>query len=310
MSKAKEVKKVDVERRRSGKRRCTTPLRERMREDMRLANFSEPTQKQYIRAVRMLAEHYGKPPNQLGDDEIRRYFLHLREDRKYARGSMSIAFSGIRFFYTRTCPMDLPSLRLIRVPPSKSIPVVLTRDEVSDIFSRVRHLRYRALFTTIYSCGLRLQEGTHLQVGDVDSGRMIIHVHRGKGARDRYVPLPRPTLQILRAHWRTHRNPVWLFPATGRGAARMDIAERPTPINSAQIAFKKALKQSKVKKDAHIHSLRHSYATHLLEEGVALQVIQTCLGHSDIRTTTVYTHLTSDVRRSADEAINRVMAGL
>jgi len=204
----------------------------------------------------MLAEHYGKPPNQLGDDEIHRYFLHLREDRKYARGSMSIAFSGIRFFYTRTCPMDLPSLRLIRVPPSKSIPVVLTRDEVADIFSRVRYLRYRALFTTIYSCGLRLQEGTHLQVGDVDSGRMIIHVHRGKGARDRYVPLPRPTLQILRAHWRTHRNPVWLFPATGRGAERMDIAARPTPINSAQIAFKKALKQSKVKKDAHIHSLR------------------------------------------------------
>ena len=312
MSEAKGVKTGDKRQRKSGERRkaATTPLRERMREDMRLACFSEPTQKQYIRAVRMLAEHYGRPPDQLGDEEIRRYFLHLREERKYARGSMSIAFSGIRFFYTKTCPMELPSLRLIRVPHSKSIPVVLTRAEVVDILSRVRHLRYRAVFTTIYSCGLRLQEGTHLQVGDIDSGRMIIHVHRGKGAKDRYVPLPRATLMLMREHWKTHRNPVWIFPAPGRGTARMGIADRPMPITSTQIAFKKALRQSKVRKDAHIHSLRHSYATHLLEEGVPLQVIQSCLGHSDIRTTTIYTHLTSDVRRSADAAINRVMGSL
>lgn len=306
MSEANDVVKAGSGRGTPCKGRGTTPLRERMREDLKLACFSESTQKQYIRAVRMLAEHYGKPPTQLGDDEIRRYFLHLREDRKYARGSMSIAFSGIRFFYTKTCPMDLPSLRLIRVPHSKSIPVVLTKAEVADVLRHVRQPRFRTLFTTIYSCGLRLQEATHLQVGDIDSGRMIIHVHRGKGARDRYVPLPRPTLHLLRRHWKTHRDPAWLFPAPNRGGA----AGHPMPRTSAQTAFRKALKQSKVRKDAHIHSLRHSYATHLLEEGVALQVIQTCLGHSDIRTTTIYTHLTSDVRRSADDAINRVMAGL
>jgi site-specific recombinase XerD len=282
-------------------------MRERMRQDLKLAGYSERTQEAYIRAVRKLAQHYRRCPDQLEDDQIRDYFLYLKEERKFARGSMSVAFSGIRFFYTKTCPKDLPSLSLIRVPHEKTIPVVLTQSEVRKVLSCVRLLRYRAALTTIYSCGLRLQEGTHLQLPDLDSQRMIVHVHRGKGAKDRYVPLPQATLFLLREFWSTHRNPVWLFPAPGRGGVSMPTAQRPMPVSSVQIAFKQALRDSKVRKAAHVHTLRHSFATHLLEERVPLQVIQMCLGHADIRTTTIYAHLSSEVRKTADDAINRVM---
>lgn len=287
-----------------------TSLRERMREDLKLAGFAESTQDGYVRAVRKLAEHYGQSPDTLSDQQIRDYFLHLKEDRKFARGSMSVAFSGIRFFYDKTCPKDLPSLKLIRVRHEKTIPVVLSRKEVAKILGNIRLLRYRAVLTTIYCCGLRIQEGTHLQVSDIDSHRMVIHVHRGKGAKDRYVPLPVPTLMLLRHFWATHRNPVWIFPAPGRGGTSMSTASTPMPLCSIQDVFHKALLESKVNKKAHVHSLRHSYATHLLEEGVTLQAIQAYLGHSDIKTTTVYTHLTPAIEQDAQAAINRIMANL
>ena len=288
----------------------TTPLRERMREDLKLAGYATRTQDAYIRAVRMLAQHYGKSPDTLCDQQIREYFLHLKEDRQFARGSMSIAFSGIRFFYDKTCPRDLPSLKLIRVPHEKSIPAVLSRQEVIRILHCIRLLRYRAVLTTIYSCGLRLQEGTHLQVSDIYRDQMAVHIHRGKGAKDRYVPLPKATLMLLRRFWSTHRNPLWLFPAPGRGGTGMSSAPTPIPHSSVQIAFRRALAASGIRKPAHVHSLRHSYATHLLEEGTPLQVIQACLGHRDIRTTTIYTHLTVQIRQSAQAAIDRIMDGL
>jgi len=281
-----------------------------MREDLKLAGYGERTEQAYIRAVRQLAEHYAQSPDALSDQQVRDYFLYLKQTKHFARGSMSIAFSGIRFFYDKTCPKDFPSLKLIRVPHEKSIPVVLSRTEVGKVLASVRLPRYRAVLTTIYSCGLRLQEGTHLQVSDVHSDPMIIHVHRGKGAKDRYVPLPEPTLLLLRQFWTTHRNPVWLFPAPGRGGTGMATADTPMTISSVQDAFRKALHDSGVRKPAHVHTLRHSYATHLLEEATPLQVIQACLGHTDIRTTTIYTHLTPEIRRNAQAAINRIMAAL
>lgn len=288
----------------------TTPLRERMRQDLTLAGYAERTQECYLRAVRQLAQHYRQSPDTLSDQQIRDYFLHLKEDRKFARGSMSIAFSGIRFFFDKTCPKDLPSLKLIRVRHEKAIPVVLSREEVARIMQCVRILRYRAVLTTIYSCGLRIQEGTHLQIADMHADRMVIHVHRGKGAKDRYVPLPLPTLMLLRHFWATHRNPLWLFPAPERGGAGMTTATRPIPLSSVQIAFRKALIESTVKKSAHVHTLRHSYASHLLEVRVSLQAIQAYLGHSDIKTTTIYTHLTPAIKQTAQAAINRIMASL
>jgi len=223
---------------------------------------------------------------------------------------MSVDVAGIRFFYEKTCPMDLPCLELIRIRGEKTVPVVLSRREVAKILGAIRLLRYRAVHTTIYSCGLRLQEGTHLQVGDVYTDQMVIHVHRGKGAKDRYVMLSEPTLMLLREFWVTHRNPVWLFPAAGRGGNGMSTATKPMSVSSVQDSFRKALEDSNIRKPAHVHTLRHSIATHLLEEGVPLQVIQHMLGHADIRTTTIYTHLTPQVQHNARAALERIMANL
>jgi integrase/recombinase XerD len=170
--------------------------------------------------------------------------------------------------------------------------------------------RHRACLTTIYSLGLRLQEGTHLQISDIDSDRMFVHVHRGKGNKDRYIPLPQRTLQLLRAFWKTHRNPAWLFPAPGRSGIRMPTADKPMPISSVQIAFKQAKAKAGINKQVSLHHLRHSYATHLLEAGVDLRFVQEYLGHDDPKTTIVYTQLINRALPEPVHIINRIMADL
>jgi integrase/recombinase XerD len=167
---------------------------------------------------------------------------------------------------------------------------------------------YRICLTTIYACGLRLMEGARLQVPDVDSARGILRVH-GKRRKDREVPLPTATLQLLRDHWRTHRSPTWLFPAATRHGTPYSVAHDCGPItrDSLQSAFRHAVKKSGIHKRAHVHTLRHSYATHLLEDGVNLRLIQEYLGHSSPRTTAIYTHLTREIRDAARDPINRLM---
>jgi integrase/recombinase XerD len=164
--------------------------------------------------------------------------------------------------------------------------------------------------TTIYSCGLRLLEGVRLQVTDIDSGRMMLHIRHGKGDKDRYVPLPAGTLKLLREYWSTHRHPVWLFPAPTRAGVPMSSATQPMDESGVQRAFKAALHESGVPKAASVHTLRHSYATHLLEAGVHLRLIQAYLGHSSPKTTAIYTHLTREANALATDAINRVMQPL
>ena len=162
----------------------------------------------------------------------------------------------------------------------------------------------------IYSCGLRLQEGTHVQVADIDSARMVLHVRHGKGGKDRYVPLPQCTLEMLRNYWASHRNSVWLFPAEGRDHIELSKSTEPMSKSSVQGAFRRALKQSGIHKRASVHTLRHSWATHLLEGGVNLRLIQEYLGHNSPITTSVYTHLTARGEQLGAEAINRVMTDL
>jgi integrase/recombinase XerD len=171
-------------------------------------------------------------------------------------------------------------------------------------------LRYRACLTTIYSCGLRLQEGTHLRVPDVDSARMLLHIRHGKGGKDRYVPLPQRTLELLRHYWVTHRNPLVIFPAPGRGRIHAPTTTAPMPKSSVQGAFREALKESGINKLACVPTLRHSWATHLREAGVNLRLMQEYLGHSSPTTTSVYTHLTARAEQLGSEAINRIMSDL
>jgi site-specific recombinase XerD len=287
-----------------------TQLRQRLIEDLQLKGMSERTQQMYVRAVRQLAEHYHKPPDQISDEELRQYFLFVRNVKHWSRSGTTIALCGLKFFYEQTLHRSLATLQLVRPPREKKLPVVLSREEVRQILSQVRLLRYRTCLTTIYCCGLRLQEGTHLQVSDLDSARKLIHVHRGKGGKDRYVPLPDSTLELLRQYWKTHANPVWIFPASGRGGIHRPTAERPMPIGNVQDALGAALRASGIRKKASVHTLRHSYATHLLEAGVNLRLIQEYLGHNSAETTALYTHLTSKAQEMATQVIDHLMEGL
>jgi integrase/recombinase XerD len=227
-----------------------TPLRQRMLDDMQLRGLARKTQAAYALAVRQLAEHYGKSPDQISEEEL---------------------------------------------------------GEVQRILSCLEKPAYRACLSVIYGCGLRLQEGIGLQVRDVDSERMCLHVRRGKGGKDRYVPLPESVLPLLRAYWCTHRHPTWLFPAKATPGAPAKTTLCPSGV---QRAFKAALHASGVHKAATVHTLRHSWATHLLEAGVNLRLIQLWLGHSSLQTTAIYTHLTRPAEEMAMVAINRIMADL
>ena len=288
-----------------------SPLQQRMLEDMQLRGLSARTQEAYARAVWQLAQHYHRRPDQLSDQDLRQYFLYLTNEKKIARPTATIALCGIKFFYEQTLKQPWPTLRFVRPAREWKLPVVLSRKEVRQILGVVRIPVYQVCLKTIYACGLRLLEGSHLQVADVDSARMALHIH-GKGKQDRYVPLPQSTLQLLRAHWRTHRSPLWLFPAPTRHGLAHSLAHDGGPItrSSLQSAFRAALKRSGLNKWAHVHTLRHSYATHLLEAGVNLRVIQDHLGHRSLRTTAIYTHLTREVRATVTDPLNHLMEDL
>jgi integrase/recombinase XerD len=287
-----------------------TELRKRMIESLQLRGLSERTQEAYVRAVRQLAVHYDKSPDLITEEELRQYFLHIKNVKKYSRASSTIAICGIKFFYEKTLGREFTTLKLVRAPREKKLPVILSVEEVQAILARVRLSRYRVCLWTIYSCGLRLQEGTHVQVRDIDSARMMLHVRHGKGGKDRYVPLPDRTLEMLREYWKTHRNPVWMFPSEGRDHIPLKESSEPMHKSSVQDAFRAALKETKINKSASVHTLRHSWATHLLEAGVNLRLIQEYLGHSSPQTTSIYTHLTARAEELGRKAINQIMGKL
>ena len=288
-----------------------TPLRTRFIEDLQLHGYAPTTQSRYVEAVRALAKHYRKSPDQITEEELRQYFLFLTLERKVARPTATIALCGIKVFFQNTLRKNWTTLSLVRPRKEYKLPAVLTREEVRLILGCVRAPVYRVCLTTIYSCGLRLTEGIGLQIGNIDSSRSLLRV-RGKGNKDRYVPLPQRTLDLLRDLWRTHRSSSWLFPAVRPLDRPQDLDEDRGPIgrSALQRAFHRALLQSRVRKPAHVHTLRHSYATHLLEAGVNLRIIQEILGHRTPTTTAIYTHLTPQVRDSVNTPINELMNGL
>jgi len=282
-----------------------------MIEDMQLHGYSARTQEAYVGAVRQLFDHFHCNPAQLTEEQLREYFLYLANERKVSRPTTTIALCGIKFFYEHTMKRDWTTLHLVRPPRGNKLPVVLSREEVRRILNQVHTPVYRVCLTTIYSCGLRLLEGAHLGVADIDGARMFLHVH-GKGGKDRYVPLPERTLHLLRDFWTTHRSPTWMFPALPRRGLKHDLTHDGGPVSdsSLQKAFKNALKRTGIAKPAHVHSLRHSYATHLLEAGINLRIIQENLGHRSARTTQVYTHLTREVRDTLTDPLNELMKDL
>jgi len=230
-----------------------TALRERMIEDMQLRGFADRTQEAYLLAVSQLARHYHKPPDQINEDELRQYFLFLKNEKHAARVSCTIALCGIKFFYERTLGREWKTFEFLRPPKEKKLPVVLSRAEVGSILARVHRRPYRVCLTLIYACGLRLLEGVHLQVADIDGARQLLHIQQGKGNKDRYVPLPEACLKMLRQHWLTHRHSIWLFPSP------VGDSQQPMSASGLQRAIRAAVKEAGIRKKATVHTLRHSY---------------------------------------------------
>lgn len=263
-------------------------------DDLKLLPIGPRTEQAYYACVRQLGEFHGKSPDLLCPEDIRAYCIHLKSHKKVARQTSTQAICAIKIFWEKTLRRLWPhELELARANPQFKLPVVLSVSEVRRILAAVPALDHRVCLITLYSCGLRLGEGLGLQVRDIDAERMLLHIRAGKGNRDRYVPLPRRTLLLLREQWKSHRHPVLIFPGKGHGGLGAATATEPMCRSTLQRAFRLALEASGVKKAAHPHTLRHSYATHLLEKGENLRQIQVNLGHRSPVATVIYTHLTS-----------------
>ena len=263
-----------------------TPLRQRMLEDMQMRNLSRGTQSVYVRAVAQLARHYQKSPDQLGREDIRSYLVGLVQKRRVAPSTYNQIRCALKFFYQVTLGQEWALDRIVCQQKEKHLPVVLSRAEVVQFFSAIRKmkLKFRALFMTIYGAGLRGSEAAALQVSDIDSQRMVIRVRQGKGKKDRYVMLSPKLLAALREYWKAFRPQTWLF-YSGRDRSR--------PLTRAAIlkSCRNIARRAGLSKRVTLHSLRHSFATHLLEAGTDLRTIQLLLGHRSLRTTALYTYV-------------------
>jgi integrase/recombinase XerD len=288
-----------------------TPLRQQMLAALQLSGKAERTQQAYVREIHLRAQFYDNSPNVISEKELQHYLLHRQNVDGLAPASMRICYSGIRFFYQHVLKRDWHTLSLIRAQTVHHLPAVLSIEEVRRLLASATPLHNQVYFTTVYSLGLRLQEALSLQVSDIDGQRLQVHVHCGKGAKDRYVPLPEDTLMLLRTYWKTHRHTTWLFPATGRDQKQSSSATSPMRRTSVQGAFRIAKHRAGITKTGvAIHTLRHSYATHLLEAGVNPRLIQRYLGHTHLETTMIYLHLTHKGHEDAYERINTLIQGL
>ena len=260
-----------------------TPLRKKMVDDMTVRGLAENTIKSYILAVTGLARHYGRSPDRIEPREVQDYLLHLRRERGLTWGSCNSYRHAIRFFFRITLGIPDPHFYVPGAKQPKRLPEILNREEIVRLLSLTVNRKHRALLMTAYAAGLRCSELINLQAADIDSGRMIIRVDQGKGNKDRYVPLSPRLLEELRNYWRRTRPEGWMFPS--------QIAGRPMTRRGVYHAYQAARERAGIEKGGGIHSLRHAYATDLLEAGVDLHDIQRRMGHTSIRTTMRYLHL-------------------
>lgn len=285
-----------------------------------LKDFRPPTKKEYVRYVRKLAEHFACDPLTLSEDQLRAYFLFLRQEKHYSRSPMKAAKFSLRSFFVECHGRrEWTVFNEVRIAEPLLLPVVLSREEVAAVLRAVRQPRVGACLELIYHCGLRVGEAVRVQVRDLHESRSPqprLHVRQGKGGGDRFVPMSPRLVERLRLGWRQHQHPVWLFPGPGigwreRGRTAQEAAAKAAThlsVSAVQNTFRLARAQCGVNPAATPHTLRHSYATHLLEEGVSLLQISRYLGHASLDTTVIYTHLTSvsEARtRAALEALDR-----
>ena len=260
-----------------------TPLRQRMIEDMQVRNLSPCTIDCYVRQVALFARHFESSPELLGLDEIRAYQLHLAHDRKLAWSSFNQAICALRFLYGKTLGKDWNIEYIPFAKRPKKLPLVLSQDEVRTVLEAITHPQNRVIAMTLYAAGLRVSEAVSLRIADIDSKRMMLHIVQGKGHKDRLVTLSPLLLENLRCHFRRYRPRSWLFPSRqypDRHVTRDTVANAIAAVRHV------------VGKPVTAHTLRHCFATHLLESGTDLRTVQALLGHASIRSTVIYTHVT------------------
>lgn len=260
-----------------------TPLRRRMIDDMTLKGFSPHTQRAYLRAVTMLAAHFGKSPDRLTKNEVRAFLVHVLTRKKVSQSYFNQIVAALRFIFQETLNRDWVLKGPIKSRAEHKLPAVLSLSEVEQFFGAVTSLKYRAILMIEYAAGLRVSEVVNLRVDDIDSRRMVIRVRQGKGRKDRYVILSPRLLALLREYWEAARPTTWLFPGKN--------PDKPITSTAVHNNCKLALKESGLKKNVSCHTLRHTFATHLLESNTNIRVIQLLLGHRSLRTTAIYTHV-------------------
>jgi len=260
-------------------------LRDRMVVDLKLGGYSASTAKIYLLYARRFARHFKRSPAELGEEEIRTFLLHLVEERGVLHSSYRQYRAALKFLYTVTLRRPWTVAGLAPRRKNHPLPVVLSGEEVTALLSAVGNIKYRAVIMTTYAAGLRILEACRLRVGDIDSKRMILCVRAGKGRRDRYVMLSERLLVFLRVYWKIARPKDRLFPGRTKDG-------HVSP-ESVRAVFKKARHRAGITKDVTPHTLRHSFATHLLEAGTDIAVIQALLGHRSIQTTSLYTHVST-----------------
>jgi len=278
-----------------------TPLRRRMIEDMTLRNLSPHTVEAYVRAVAQFAKHFRRSPEQLGGEDARQYLLHLVQDQRASWSRYNLARCGLQFLFRVTLGRDehLEKLPCARVP--RRLPTVLAPEELRRLFDLARDPKHKALLMTLYGAGLRISEALNLKPGDIDGRRMLIHVRLGKGGKDRMVKLSPQLLSVLRDYWRLRRPTNWLFPRTSD-------PDRPMEDGTAYRAVVRAARRAGITKRVSPHTLRHSYATHLLDAGTDLRTIQLLLGHGNLKTTTIYLHVSQAKLDAAASPLDRLYA--
>jgi site-specific recombinase XerD len=261
-------------------------IREKMVADLELKGYRPKTKKEYLRCAGNFVAHYMRPPSELGNKEIRAFLLHLLRVRNVGAPTLKMYVAAIKFLYTVTLgrPEEVADIPWPQIP--KPLPKVLSGTEMERLFGAIKSTKHRAIIMAAYAAGLRVSEACSLRISDIDSKRMVIHVHYGKGEKDRCVMLSKRLLDCLREYYRQYRpEGIYLFPGRKPGA--------PLTASPVRSTLHKAIRAAGIKKPVTAHVLRHSFATHLLEAGVDIRTIQTMLGHGCIRTTSRYTHISA-----------------
>ena len=251
--------------------------------DLQLKGLTPKTQKIYLREVSNYAKYFGKSPEQLGEKELREYLLYLLNERKLAKGTYRFYYQGLKFLYKNTLKREEVVEKIHCPRGKKKLPVVLDLAEVKTLLTVMENLKHRAILTITYSAGLRISETARLKVSDIDSKRMMVRVQQGKGGKDRYTILSQTALECLRQYWRSYRPKEWLFEGQKEGSHIC--------ISLIRHIFLEAKERAGIIKPASPHTLRHSFATHLIEAGTSLYHVQLLLGHRSPTTTTVYLHV-------------------